>query len=391
MRIGLSAGRTQVSPSRERRLACLEALAEGAFAVRQDLMRSGDFKPPSGRLQDNERLDLRRPPTALFVSKNLITAGALAAIHHRGLRLPQDVATVGFDDLPWAEALEPPLTVVRQPAAEAGQQAMELLVKRSMEPARAPVTVCLLPARVARRSTEPWAGPAAETRQNARTKPQAPRSTVGAFGLWWFFQHRFPLRPAMKKMIAIVQGHPDPDGRHYGHALAAAYADAAVAAGYQVNVIDVARLEFPPLRFTAEFDHGAPPAVIRDAQTIIGRAEHLVIFPPLWLGAMPARLKEFWAQVFRPGLAGGAADFAPGRKAKRTEKSARIVVSMGMPARFYRWYFGAHSLNCLARNSLGFCGIGPIKENLIGLVETEDVRRREKWLERMRGLGRAGA
>lgn len=79
-------------------------------------------------------------------------------------------------------------------------------------------------------------------------------------------------------MIVIVQGRPNPDGRHYGHALAAAYADAAVAAGYPVNVIDFARLEFPLFRSKADFDHGAPPAAIRAAQTIIGRAEPRVIF-----------------------------------------------------------------------------------------------------------------
>ena len=195
----------------------------------------------------------------------------------------------------------------------------------------------------------------------------------------------------MKKLIAIVQGHPDPDGRHYGHSLAAAYADAAVAAGYEVKVIDVARFEFPLLRSKADFDCGAPPAAIRDAQTIIGRAEHLVIFFPLWLGAMPALLKGFWEQVFRPGFVGNASDLPSGRKGQVKGKSARIVVTMGMPAMFYRWYFGAHSLKCLERNILGFCGIGPIKESLIGMVETEDVRRREKWLERMRGFGRAGA
>ena len=154
-------------------------------------------------------------------------------------------------------------------------------------------------------------------------------------------------------MIAIVQGHPDPDGRHYGHALAAAYADAAVAAGYPVNVIDFARLEFPLFRSKAEFDHGAPPAAIRAAQTIIGRAEPRVIFFHLWLGAMPARLKEFWAQVFRPGCVGGAADLAPGRQGKLQGRSARLVVTRGMPARLYRWYFGAHSLKCLDRISLG--------------------------------------
>jgi putative NADPH-quinone reductase len=102
-------------------------------------------------------------------------------------------------------------------------------------------------------------------------------------------------------------------------------------------------------------------------------------------------LKGFWEQVFRPGFVGDGAEFASDRKGKAKGKSARLVVTLGMPAMFYRWYFGAHSLKCLERNILGFCGIGPIKENLIGLVETEDVRRREKWLERMRGLGRAGA
>ena len=106
---------------------------------------------------------------------------------------------------------------------------------------------------------------------------------------------------------------------------------------------------------------------------------------------MPARLKEFWAQVFRPGCVGGAADLASGRQGKLQGKIARIVVTMGMPVRLYRWYSGAHSLKCLDRNRLGFRGIGSIKENLIGLVETEADRRREKWLERMRGFERAGA
>ena len=59
---------------------------------------------------------------------------------------------VGFDDLPWAESLDPPLTVVRQPAYEVGKQAMELLLKRIMEPTRPPVTVRLLPQLIVRRS-----------------------------------------------------------------------------------------------------------------------------------------------------------------------------------------------------------------------------------------------
>ncbi|MBI5767342.1 MAG: LacI family DNA-binding transcriptional regulator [Verrucomicrobia bacterium] len=151
--IGLIEGRSHVSTSRERRRGYLDALAGHGLPVRKELMRAGDFKQESGRVLANELLDLRKPPTALFVCNNLMTVGALAALHQRDLRVPRDVAVVGFDDLPWAEALDPPPTVVRQPAYDVGRQAMELLLKRITEPGRPPVTVRLLPELVVRRST----------------------------------------------------------------------------------------------------------------------------------------------------------------------------------------------------------------------------------------------
>ena len=151
--IALIEGRAHVSTSRERRRGYLDALAERGVTVRKDLMRAGDFKQESGRVLANELFELRKPPTALFVCNNLMTVGALAALHSRDLRVPQDVAVVGFDDLPWAEALDPPLTVVRQPAYDVGRQAMELLLKRIMEPTRPPLSVRLLPELVIRRSS----------------------------------------------------------------------------------------------------------------------------------------------------------------------------------------------------------------------------------------------
>ncbi len=151
--IGLIEGRAEVSTSRERRRGYLDALAAGGVNPRMDLMRAGDFRQESGRVLANQLLDLRRPPTALFVCNNLMTVGALSALHQRKLRVPKDVAIVGFDDLPWAEALDPPPTVVRQPAYEVGRQAMELLLKRIGEPNRPPVVVRLLPELVIRQST----------------------------------------------------------------------------------------------------------------------------------------------------------------------------------------------------------------------------------------------
>jgi putative NADPH-quinone reductase len=66
-----------------------------------------------------------------------------------------------------------------------------------------------------------------------------------------------------------------------------------------------------------------------------------------------------------------------------------FVVTMGMPALVYRWFFGAHGVKCLKRNILGFCGFSPVRQSLIGMVESGDGAAREKWLARMRNFGRA--
>src|SRR3546814_10822047 len=82
----------------------------------------------------------------------------------------------------------------------------------------------------------------------------------------------------------ILQGHPDPAGGRLCHALAAAYARGAEAAGHRVEMIDVAMLDPPLLRSQADFEDGQPPACIVPAQAAIRRASHLVIIFPLWLG-----------------------------------------------------------------------------------------------------------
>lgn len=193
----------------------------------------------------------------------------------------------------------------------------------------------------------------------------------------------------MTKQIAIIQGHPDPQGHHFGHALAAAYATSAEEAGHRVGIIQVAKLDFPLLRTKEEFEKGTPPDSIRQAQDVIRQAEHLVFFYPLWMGSMPAILKAFLEQAFRPDFTNGSPQSNKSAKRPLQGKTARIVVTMGMPAFFYRWYFRAHSLKSLERNILRFCGIGPIKESLIGMVEASDTRR-QKWLAKMRAFGQKG-
>jgi putative NADPH-quinone reductase len=192
----------------------------------------------------------------------------------------------------------------------------------------------------------------------------------------------------MATRIAIIQGHPDARGRRFGHAAADAYAEGAATAGHQVSRVEVARLDFPLLRTREEWETAPPPAAILGAQAAIAEAEHIVIVYPLWLGGMPALLKGFLEQALRPGFAIGTVS-GGNRWAKLLGgRSARIVVTMGMPALFYRWFFGAHSLKSLERNILRLCGIGPIGETLIGNVDGCGMAKRELWLSKLRALGR---
>jgi LacI family transcriptional regulator/LacI family repressor for deo operon, udp, cdd, tsx, nupC, and nupG len=151
-RIGLIAGRLNVSTSRERKLGHDQALTDHGLPVDEAYLRVGDNKQASGHALAEELLALARPPTALFVCNNLMAVGALEAIHKRGLKIPRDVAIIGFDDLPWAEALDPPLTVVRQPAYEVGRAAAELLLKRLENRGAPAASLRLRPRLILRRS-----------------------------------------------------------------------------------------------------------------------------------------------------------------------------------------------------------------------------------------------
>lgn len=193
------------------------------------------------------------------------------------------------------------------------------------------------------------------------------------------------------KRILILQGHPDPAGRHLCHALAGAYAEGARASGHTVQTVDIAQLDFPLLRTQQDWEHGAVPAALLPAQEAIAQAEHLVLLFPLWLGDMPALVKGFLEQVARPGFAfkpDGGNPFASKGLAGR---SARIVVTMGMPALLYRFYFRAHSVRSLERNVLGFVGIAPVHETLIGLVDRLGDKGVTRWKAKLRALGRQAA
>lgn len=202
----------------------------------------------------------------------------------------------------------------------------------------------------------------------------------------------------MAKKIVILQGHPDPAGGRLCHALADAYAAGAEEAGAEVRRIEIAALDFPILRSKADWEAGedAAPESLRPAIAAARWADHMLIIYPLWMGTMPALLKAFMEQAFRPGVA--LADASSGDKAGGgfpkpafKGKSARVAITMGMPALAYRWVFGAHSLKSLEKNILRFAGVRPIRESLFGLVEAGTREAREKRIAKFRETGRQDA
>ncbi len=196
---------------------------------------------------------------------------------------------------------------------------------------------------------------------------------------------------ATPRRILIVNSHPDAAAPHLLLRLIDAYAEGAQAAGHAVRRVDVASLDFPLLRSAAEWEKGALPAVLKPAQDDIAWCDHLVLAFPLWLGDMPALLKGFLEQVARPGFAFHRDKQNPFGQKALGGRSARIVVTMGMPALVYRWYFRAHSVKSLERNILGFVGIAPVHETLVGLVDRLGEKGVARWCAKLQQLGRQAA
>jgi putative NADPH-quinone reductase len=190
------------------------------------------------------------------------------------------------------------------------------------------------------------------------------------------------------KRIAIIQGHPDPAGHHLLNAMAEAYAEAAALAGHEFRRIEVASLDFPFLRTQADFERGELPPALVAARDDMRWAEHWVFLFPLWHGTMPALLKAFLEHIFRPGFAMEYKEKGFPRRLL-AGRSARIVVTMGMPVMLYRWYFGAYGVRSFERSMLSFAGIRPIRENFYGLTLADDSKR-ARWIEDMRKHGRRG-
>jgi len=193
-----------------------------------------------------------------------------------------------------------------------------------------------------------------------------------------------------KKRILIIDGHPDPKGSHFVHELAEFYREGAKEGGHSVRVLKVGELRFPLLKNSKAYVSGKLPASIAAAQKSIHWAEHVVVFYPLWLGTLPAKLKGFLEQVLRPGFA--FAERRAGQHPKRLleGRSARIVVTRGMPGLFDEVDRSPHSIRNVAGDVLNLCGVRPVRIMVFEGIETMTEVARDKAHYDMRSLGANG-
>lgn len=129
-RIGMVAGETGTPPREDRVRGYTEALRDHGLLFDRMLVREADFGEWRGYAATMELLRLAEPPTAIFAANDLMAMGAMIALREVRLRVPEDVALVGFDDIPAARLMDPPLTTIAQYPERIGAKAAELLLER---------------------------------------------------------------------------------------------------------------------------------------------------------------------------------------------------------------------------------------------------------------------
>lgn len=132
-RIGFIAGPETSSNAHDRLEGYRRGLAEAGIGFDPVLVVSGGFEEAGGRRAMRELLQLNPRPTALFAANDVMALGAMKAVKRAGLRVPEDVALVGFDDVPLAQHVEPALTTVHQPIYQVGRRAAETLLSHISE------------------------------------------------------------------------------------------------------------------------------------------------------------------------------------------------------------------------------------------------------------------
>jgi NAD(P)H dehydrogenase (quinone) len=186
--------------------------------------------------------------------------------------------------------------------------------------------------------------------------------------------------------VTIIVGHPQ--RVTYCEALAEAYRRGAESAGHRVSLFKLGEMVFDPILRGGYREEQPLEPELQAAYDALAASDHWLFVFPLWCGDMPALLKGFFERILQPDLI----------KRQGTEnamnwrifenKSARIVMTMGMPVSIYRFWYGPHALKLLKNNILNFIGIKPVRETLLGMIAESSDAKRDAWLKKAEAMGR---
>jgi LacI family transcriptional regulator len=135
-RIGFITGNQEMGCALDRLTGYQNALIDASLPIDPALVREGDFHQPLGYQRTRELLALPDPPTAIFAANDVSAFGVMDAVRDAGLRIPDHVSVLGFDDIPGAASTNPPLTTMRQPLREMGRLATRMLFDFIADPDR---------------------------------------------------------------------------------------------------------------------------------------------------------------------------------------------------------------------------------------------------------------
>ncbi|MEQ8767442.1 MAG: NAD(P)H-dependent oxidoreductase [Planctomycetota bacterium] len=188
--------------------------------------------------------------------------------------------------------------------------------------------------------------------------------------------------------ITVLDGHPNPDS--FCAALASRYVDAAEQAGHDVRRLVVRDMQFDPILWKGYREVQALEPDLVAAQQAIAWCRHLVVVHPVWWGSMPALLKGFFDRTLLPGWAFKYRKGSPFWDRLLEGRSARLIVTSGAPALYMKVAYRNAPIVVDHKMILGFCGFKPVRVTTVGSLDDLDDEQRQKALERIALLGKAG-
>jgi 1,4-dihydroxy-2-naphthoate octaprenyltransferase len=185
--------------------------------------------------------------------------------------------------------------------------------------------------------------------------------------------------------VLIVLGHPRTAS--LCGALASVFAEGAREASVKLRQLDLAALDFNPDVRCASPRQQVLEDDLLNARDLILWAEHLVFVYPTWWGSTPALLKGFLERVLTEGFSFRTCEGGTGYQGLLNGRSAQLITTMDTPPLIHRFIYRQPGRNAMARATLGFCGVNPVRSLVFGSVKNASADQRQQWLARAKRQG----